>query len=168
MNETLIENHNKVVRDKDYVVCLGDFTWSGPGRTIEILKRLKGKKHFTYGNHDKVMKKQELQYYMESIGDLHELCIQDAEAPSKKQYIICMHYAMRTWNKSHHLSYHCFGHSHGGLPDDPNSFSMDVGVDATATRLSENGILNPKDYRPISYDEVKAFMKNKNVSNRRQ
>jgi hypothetical protein len=36
---------------------------------------------------------------------------------------------MRVWNRSHHGSWHLYGHSHGRLPEPPTLLSMDVGVD---------------------------------------
>jgi hypothetical protein len=39
-----------------------------------------------------------------------------------------------------------YGHSHGKLPDDPLSLSMDVGVDT-------------HDFRPWHVDEIRAVMK---------
>ncbi len=39
------------------------------------------------------------------------------------------HYAQRVWEHSHHGSWHVYGHSHGSLPDDIKSKSIDVGVD---------------------------------------
>ncbi len=58
------------------------------------------------------------------------------------------HYAMRVWNASHHGSWHLYGHSHGTLPDDITSLSFDIGVDS-------------QHYKPLSYDEVKAIMSQK-------
>jgi len=86
-----------------------------------------------------------------------------------EQQIWLSHYAHRVWNKSHHGVFHLFAHSHNSLPDDPNSLSFDVGVDATAARLSGlpsgktvvAGTTKPEDYRPISFDEVVEIMSKK-------
>ena len=61
---------------------------------------------------------------------------------------ILLHYAMKIWRSSFRGTWHLYGHSHGSLPDDPNSLSFDVGVDC-------------HDYYPISYKEVKAIMAKK-------
>ena len=45
----------------------------------------------------------------------------------------------------HRGSWHLYGHSHGRLPEVPNSLSMDVGVDT-------------HDFRPWHFDEIKAAM----------
>lgn len=64
------------------------------------------------------------------------------------QLIVLCHYAMRTWDRAHHGAWHLYGHSHGSLPDDPDSRSMDVGVDANA--------LNP-----LSLEDVAECMRRK-------
>jgi hypothetical protein len=58
-----------------------------------------------------------------------------------------------------------YGHSHGSLSDDPCLLSIDVGVDAIAKRYSINGNLNPNDFRPICYDEIKVIMESKTPNN---
>ena len=52
MNETMIENWNKVVRDEDEVFCLGDFALCGKDKIIEIGHQLRGRKRLIEGNHD--------------------------------------------------------------------------------------------------------------------
>lgn len=52
MNEIMIENWNKVVKDQDKVYHLGDVYISDGQRMNEIFKRLKGKKRLILGNHD--------------------------------------------------------------------------------------------------------------------
>lgn len=62
------------------------------------------------------------------------------------------HYAMKIWPWSHHGSYHLYGHSHSNLPDDPNSLSMDVGVDTC--------LFGHTKYEPYSWEEIDHIMKN--------
>ena len=161
MNETLIENHNSVVRPNDEVYLCGDISFMGTGKTIEVLKRLNGKLHIIRGNHDKVMDKEEVQYYIEWIKDRHMLSVPDKTANRGAQLIVLDHYSGRVWNKRHWGAWQLYGHSHGSLPEDPDSLSFDVGVDAIAKRYAKDGILDPKDYRPICYDEVKLIMEAK-------
>ncbi len=171
MDEAIIKNHNAVVKPDDHFYHLGDFAWSNKGKAIEYLRQLNGKKFFLAGNHDKVLFKRDKDFniivrpevipYVEWIKDYHELTILDPSAPRKKRMIVMSHYAMRVWNKSHHGGFMLFGHSHGSLPDDPNSLSIDVGIDATAKRHTVNGVLNLEDYRPLCYDEIKTIMESK-------
>ena len=53
---------------------------------------------------------------------------------------------MRVWPHSGRGTWQLYGHSHGNLPDDPLSLSMDVGVDSHG-------------FSPCHFDEVQAIMK---------
>jgi calcineurin-like phosphoesterase family protein len=77
-----------------------------------------------------------------------EIQVPDPDAPRGVRDITLLHYALRVWNKSHYSSWHLYGHSHGSLPDDPNSMSFDVGIDC-------------HNYTPISFEQVKAIMARK-------
>ena len=130
MNERIIEEWNKVVKENDLVYHLGDIGW---GNMTPILKRLKGKKFLIIGNHDKSLNRAALE---QLVGNeyLKEINIDG-------QTIVMCHYSLQVWNKSHVGSWHLFGHSHGSLKGVGKS--MDVGVDATQL------------WRPISFEEVR-------------
>lgn len=51
MNETIVEHWNNTITDEDDVYCLGDLMLGDPSN-IEYIKRLNGKIHIVYGNHD--------------------------------------------------------------------------------------------------------------------
>lgn len=104
----------------------------------------------------------------ESTHDLATVKVQDLQHPYGIQRIVCCHYALRVWDRSHYGAWHLFGHSHGSMPDEPHSLSLDVGVDAWESNLVEvdhdrREVLRYKKkvYRPVSYDEVKARMATK-------
>ena len=61
-----------------------------------------------------------------------------------EQLVVLDHYPMRSWNKSHYGSWQLYGHHHGTLPEDPNAFQMDVGVDCFRY--------------PLSFNQVKTYM----------
>lgn len=52
MDNTLIDNWNKVVHNNDEVYIIGDMIYRLASDPIEYLERLKGKKHLILGNHD--------------------------------------------------------------------------------------------------------------------
>lgn len=109
MNETLINNHNSVVKQEDITVHVGDFAF---GLDVSsLLYRLNGKHIFIKGSHDKWSK--------------HSLYL--CEFNIENQLVCACHYAMRTWPRSHYNSWLVFGHSHGRL--EPFGKSYDVGVD---------------------------------------
>ncbi|MBU0551968.1 phosphoesterase [Myxococcota bacterium] len=147
MTEGLIERWNARISPQDHVYYLGDLAFFTPKKLQPILERLNGYIFLIKGNHDQPAMACESRF--EWIKDLYELKIPDEDAlMDKKQRITLCHYAMRVWNKSHHGAWHLYGHSHGALPDLPDSLSFDVGVDCN-------------DYAPISYEEVKARMSQK-------
>jgi len=55
MNNTMIRRWNSVVREQDIIVHMGDFIFTkGESRKIfKIIKKLKGRKIITIGNHDR-------------------------------------------------------------------------------------------------------------------
>lgn len=147
MNNGLVDRWNARVRPDDEVYILGDVALSRPEVIIPYLKRMMGTKYLIEGNHDrKNLKNDEFRSQFAWVRPMYELVVPDT--PS--QMIVLCHFAMRVWNKSHRGSWQLYGHSHASLPDDPNSLSMDVGVDVPVCN-----------YAPISYHEIKAIMKNK-------
>lgn len=147
MNEALIANWNAVVKYDDVVYHLGDFAFLPYDKLKQIARRLNGTKHFIRGNHDKEIDRHKTDLLnsktFASIQDYYEL-------KHDGQMICLFHYGQRVWNKSHHGSIMLYGHSHGSLP--PFGKSVDVGVDCKE--------ITPE-YRPVSFDEVMAYMKNR-------
>lgn len=146
MNEELIKRWNEKIGKDDTVYHLGDVSLGKPDFTKEILDQLNGKIHLIKGNHEYSALR--IPDRFEWIKDYHEFYVEDEDANQGKQKIILLHYAMRTWNGSHHGTWQLYGHSHGTLPDDELSLSLDVGVDC-------------HNFYPVSYDEVKELMKKK-------
>ena len=142
-DETIIERWNSRVKEGDTVYHLGDFAFTRlPSQTDEIIERLNGSIYLVRGNHDKteVVKARGFAWVGEKYqGKMVNVCGRE---------IFISHYSHRVWDKSHHGVWHCHGHSHGTLPDDPNIMSMDVGVDA-------------HDFYPWSIDEISEVMSKK-------
>lgn len=129
MNATLIANHNEVVKAGDTTIHCGDFTLNpAPRFAQDIIAQLSGQHVFLRGSHDK--------WLTPTAHEIWEKKIED-------QWVVCCHYAMRTWARSHYGSWQCYGHSHGHLP--PIGLQWDVGVD-------NNG------FYPVSFDQLKAIM----------
>ena len=162
-DEALIANWNRSVAPTDDVYFLGDFVFKSKDRAIDIRNRLNGAQfYFIEGNHDSVAHQIRATFAWYDAVKMVDV---------NGQKIWLSHYAHRVWDRSHHGVWHLYGHSHHNLPDDPNALSCDVGVDATAVRLSrpdsygtgqvpDEG-LKPEHYRPIHFDEVAALMSRK-------
>ena len=110
MDETIVSNHNEVVKSGDVVVHVGDLTLKRDA--IEYIKRLNGNHVFLRGSHDYWLSKKNMTIWEKKIDD---------------QYIVACHYAMRSWPRSFHGSWQVYGHSHGKLK--PIGKQWDVGVD---------------------------------------
>ena len=145
-DETLIDNWNSVVDRRDHVFHLGDFSIRfTTSETERYLKRLNGHIHLIFGNHDsnKTRRAKGLAWK----GDRREIKV-------NSQKIVLCHYAMLTWNRSHHGAWHLFGHSHGNLQGPlideilKTRPMMDVGVDC-------------HDYFPISFERVASIFHNR-------
>lgn len=137
MDSVIIERWNSVVGKNDLVYFLGDMCWK---KTNLYVPCLNGQIHWMLGNHDRESRTRYLKYKnVKSVQDIKTIKIGDIS--------ICMaHYAMRVWNKSHHNSWHLYGHSHGKLPGLGKSF--DVCSDC-------------HNYTPLSFDQVAEIMKDR-------
>jgi len=129
MNQTLIDNWNKVVQPNDTVYHLGDFVF--PPRmekeqyVTDLINQLHGEIHLIPGNHDKKPTLDAFQKHQRTIIEPLYLDIK----VNGTNLTLC-HFAMRVWNKSHFGAGHLYGHSHGALQEDALSLSFDCGVDS--------------------------------------
>lgn len=139
MNESLIENWNKVVRPTDSVYHLGDFGVLRPERAKEIADRLNGKIYLISGNHERSASHAQCRDRFEWIKDYFVLGL------SKTLSIVLFHYALRVWEKKHYGAWHLYGHSHGNLPPIEGEFSLDIGVDCW-------------NYAPVSLEKIHKEM----------
>lgn len=141
MDETLIENWNSRVTDRDDVWIVGDFAFRTRVSAEIYLKNLKGRKHLVKGNHDKTwMKGLDLSRYFGSVNEIAEMKLDG-------RHIVLCHYPMMCWDKSHYGSYLIFGHIHNDT-DLPfwdmikdNDHMLNAGVDV-------NG------FYPVTFDEL--------------
>jgi len=132
MNETLIANHNAVVRPEDDVYHLGDFAFKNHAM---YRRRLNGTHHLIKGNHEGNGWKEA------GFKWVREVAMIKVEGES----VFLSHYAHRVWNRSHYNVIHLYGHSHNSLAG--YGKSMDVGVDCN-------------NYYPFEFEEIKQILKN--------
>ena len=126
MNEALVVRHNSLVRDRDCVIHIGDFSLSSLEEFISVIMRLNGYHFIMDGSHDMALNKF-VSLKLDVLND--KLCILPKlyEFRYSGHKIALCHYAMLRWWASHHGSLHFFGHSHGKLQHPGRA--MDVGVD---------------------------------------
>ncbi len=143
MDEAMIRNWNSVVKDNDDVYILGDFAM-GNRPAPEIIKRLSGRKHLIWGNHDSNQVRNcslwaSSQPYLELKG--------------YAKFLVLCHYKFQVFNKSHRGGVQFFGHSHGSIPG--NSQQIDVGVDCfNFTPIEVNEAFAHMETLPPRADEI--------------
>lgn len=144
MNKILIRNWNQVVGEEDEVYILGDVTMKGASYAMEVLKKLKGKKYFIRGNHDKFCEAESFDRTLfEWIKDYFELTYENTK-------IILFHYPIEEWNHFFRGgAIHLHGHQHNHEEYNFENLEKglrryDVGVDANRMR-------------PVSVKEIVQF-----------
>ncbi len=148
----LLNEINKVVRPSDILYHLGDFGFAvKQGQAIKDIRAKIACEtiYLAKGNHDHIFEHKkygpEVTALFKQVKDIYYKKIDN-------QFVVMCHYAMRTWPWQHHGSWMLFGHSHSNLADDPNSLSLDVGVDTC--------LYGHKKYTPYSMEELRHIMDN--------
>lgn len=166
MNNTIIDNINKCVKEDDILYHLGDWSFGGIDSIYEFRKQINCKNiHLIVGNHDEHIKNNKkllnapirkiegFQIYT-NAQDLFlsvSLCL---EITINKQFFVLSHYPFQEWcEMDRKESIHLHGHSHHKLDyDDNNIFykRMDVGIDW-------------EEFRPYSLEEILDVMKERKI-----
>ena len=153
MDETIIKNWNERVSKNDDVYILGDVGWKLE-HTLEILRRLKGKKHLIAGNHDFRLLKNER--FRNEFSDIHDLLeVKDKGCSDQTERIILCHYPLVEWNGFYRGAWHFYGHIHNNENDAQNIMknierAVNVGADLigfnprTAKELMSDSIASVK------------------------
>lgn len=139
MDEDFIKKWNNKVNNNDLVYILGDFSWYKPEKTMEILKRLKGKKVLIIGNHDEIYLKSE--DFDRSL--FEEICYYK-ELKINKTKIVLFHYPIIDWNGKHNGSIHFYGHVHSivnkdteYMKNEDNCYNVSIDYNNKILRLKD-------------------------------
>lgn len=136
-DEALIQQWNSVVKPKDEVYHLGDWSMNGLTFMAPIFKRLNGNIITMRGNHDR--------------NCWVDCDVLEINTPLGK--IFMSHYPHLEWANMQDGVVHLFGHVHGKVRGVIGS--LDVGVDNARTVLGQ--------YRPFSLEEVFKYSKKENL-----
>ena len=162
MNDAIVNGINNNVKETDWLVCLGDWSFGGVESIWSFRKRILCKNIIMVcGNHDHhIVNNKELpnwtaesgklQYAHQAFTSVHnylELTVSSRRRETRTYNLL--HFPMTIWNKGHKDRIHLYGHVHGNYISPGRA--MDVGIDATFNRIGE--------YRPISEYEVLKYMK---------
>ena len=156
MTSVLAQNINKRALVNHDVICLGDWSFGGFQNVERFRKMIQCKNlYFVGGNHDhNIEKSPDLQKLFTKCWAKQGINFQIEIRVGQFKYC-CGHYKPAIWNQSHHGVRALWGHSHGSMPDDPNSLSFDVGVDAIEQHFPGDG------FRPINFIEVEQIISKK-------
>ena len=149
MNETLVDNWNRVVGKDDVVFHLGDFSVGGAAEWTSLLDSLNGRIFLVLGNHDMNNVDQGFMRRFENVSMQMLVSI-------GKQRIYLNHYPFLCYGGAYRGSWQLFGHVHtcpcnSGLDNSrlemlfPTQY--DVGVDNN-------------NFKPVSFEEVEMKIKN--------
>jgi calcineurin-like phosphoesterase family protein len=134
MNNTLVANHNAIVKENDTVIHIGDFSFGKKEDFLSTALKLNGVHFFMDGSHDLSLRAffvaAQADHYKQSWEGKIKLLPKLFEFTFNGEKIVLCHYALKKWWASHHGSLHFYGHSHGNDPD-PIANSRDIGVDTT-------------------------------------
>ena len=106
MDEAIIANWNSRVTNSDLVYILGDLSWHGDEKTIEILERLNGSKILIRGNHDELSASVKKQFA--------KVC-DYLEVKDNGTKVILSHYPMPFWNGQFQDTVHLYAHIHNTM-----------------------------------------------------
>ena len=129
-DQWLVDLWNSTVTRNDTVYHIGDFCLGNRERTETILSKLRGKKYFIRGNHDKSLSGNER--FLEGLWDKKEVKFNNAMYPfidpAETFCVELDHNPELAWNRRTHGTCHVHGHTHGSI-DKLNEESLELRVD---------------------------------------
>lgn len=137
-DQKLISNWNSIVKPRDLVIILGDFSFHKPETTMEILRQLNGHKVLIEGNHDCIFLKNK-----SFDRSLFEEITEYKEYHYRGYHLCLMHYPITSFkhiDKETNTYLHVHGHIHSA-PCPVTKKSYNVGVDIN-------------DYKPVHINTV--------------
>ncbi len=147
MNETLINNWNKVVNKDSIIFHLGDFAWGN--NWMPILNQLNGRKILILGNHDLKNKDSN------ALKNGFEYVCQQLYINVEHRKVILNHCPLLcyggTYRQDDDKVYQLFGHVHSG-PYSSNGLDVERLVNLFPTQY-DVGVDN-NDFTPISWHDV--------------
>ena len=162
MNDSILNEINKVVRENDLLVLLGD-TMMGEKVYVDFLNSLVCKNIILlYGNHCNIGKIQTV--FNSSIGEKLKYVGYYLELNIEKQIICCSHFPMFNWNYQDDGAFHLHGHLHADessvVKEIHKYKSMDVGIDNYYKLFGE--------YSLFSFEKVCELLKDKLIIGRHE
>lgn len=138
----ILNEYNKLVQPQDDFYFLGDLAFTKKREQLawieSLLIQMKGNKFFIKGNHDHSETIKLYEKHGIYLGEKKTITIGEDR-------VTLNHFPQRTWDKSHHGSFHIYGHHHGDLEHTPWGRSLDAAV-------------NIWGYKPINWNFTKDLL----------
>lgn len=151
-NNIIISNWNNAVSDDDEVYILGDFAWKND-MALDVVRKLKGKKHMILGNHDHFTP--ELEKCFESISN-YKVIVED------HQRIVLSHYPIAFWYGQHRETVLLYGHVHNTVEEGIfRNFIFELAVNGIPAECYNTGCMMPyMNYTPRTLKQIRSgFLK---------
>ena len=147
MNQSLIENWNRVVGKDDLVFHLGDFAFGNAAAWNQILDQLNGKIILIVGNHD-------MKNMRQAVVERFEEVALEMYIEIDKQPIILNHHPFLCYGGSYDNIWQLFGHVHTRQ----NYFGRDKERMSVLFPTQYDVGIDNNNYAPISFEQVKQII----------
>ena len=150
MNNSLIENWNKVVPKDGIVFHLGDFAFGGSELWNKVLDQLNGKIYLILGNHDRGNLREN---YIKKF----ELVIPQMQIEIEGRSVYLNHYPFLCYGGSYRGKdsvWQLFGHVHSG----PTSSGLDCDRLGILFPYQYDVGVDNNNYTPVSWDKIKNII----------
>lgn len=152
MDESLIQNWNRVVGKDDLVFDLGDFAFATNGRWKELLSQLNGHHYLILGNHDIT------RWPGDKIIELFEGVSHQMILKIDGRTVYLNHYPYLcfggAWREPKSAVYQLFGHTHSG----PNCRGTDTDRLVNLFPYQYDVGVDNNNYTPVSWEQVKEII----------
>lgn len=147
-DETIIANWNAVVGPEDDVYVLGDLMLGNNEHGLECLRRLNGKLHIVWGNHDTDVRKE----LYAQLPNAVEICGWSTMLRYRKYHFYLSHFPTLTGNLEKESLKQCtlnlFGHTHSRdkfFEDRPYMYNISLDANGNTPVLLDDVIERMKD-----------------------
>lgn len=163
-DKQLIERWNDVIKERDFVFHLGDFSIQDFDYMKHIVNVLYGKIILVKGNYDGYILNihDDAKNLFFDVIDLSRIAIYDLDQPLNAQSIVLCHYPIEDWDGKYRGSWHFHGHTHGrSILSQKNWDTKGQGYNISKYNKPVwprfNISVHNTDYSPISYNKLKTI-----------
>lgn len=149
MDGELVRRWNEHVAAEDTIYILGDLSWYGMEKTIEIVKSLNGKKVFIKGNHDSCNDGRFKNCFVNFVDYL--------EIKDDGRNVVLCHYPIPTFKNHFYGWYHLYGHVHVSFENnmiERFKYEMTSLYDKECRMFNVGAMMPRMDYTPKTLNEI--------------